>query len=133
VVVDAEALLSKHQVAERVRIAEGSFFDAVPDGGGLYVPKNIIHDWPDDKALEILKTLGGATRKGATVLLVESVIPPHDREFPTKWLDLEILVANAGRERTAAEYQKLLQNTGFRMARVIPTDSPFSLVEARAA
>jgi hypothetical protein len=61
------------------------------------------------------------------------VIPPHQREFPTKWLDLEMLVVNAGRERTAAEYQKLLQKTGFRMTRVIPTASPFSLVEAKAA
>ena len=104
VVAGAEPLLRKHHVADRVNIAEGSFFDAVPDGGDLYVLKNIIHDWPDDKALEILETVRAAARNGATLLLVESVIPPHDREFPTKWLDLEMLVDNAGRERTAAEY-----------------------------
>ena len=49
VVAGAEPLLSKHRVAERVRIVEGSFFDAVPEGADLYVLKNIIHDWPDDK------------------------------------------------------------------------------------
>jgi C-methyltransferase len=73
-----------------------------------------------------------ATREGATVLLVESVIPLHDREFPTKWLDLEMLVDNAGRERTAAEYRNLLQHQGFHMTRVVATVSPFSLVESRA-
>src|SRR6185369_6625001 len=108
----------------------GSFFDAVPDGGDLYVLKNIIHDWPDDKALEILKNVRAATQEGATVLLVESVIPPHDREFSTKWLDLEMLVDNSGRERTAAEYQNIVQDAGFQMTRVVPTASPFSLVEA---
>ncbi|MDT5195294.1 MAG: hypothetical protein QOH20_2048, partial [Mycobacterium sp.] len=59
-------------------------------------------------------------------------IPPHQREFPTKWLDLEMLVVNAGRERTADEYRTLLQDAGFQIARVIPTASPFSLVEAKA-
>jgi C-methyltransferase len=133
VVAGAEPLLRKHHVADRVRIAEGSFFDAVPDDGDMYVLKNIIHDWPDSKALEILKTVRAAAREGATMLLVESVIPSHDRDFPTKWADLEMLVGNAGRERTAAEYRSLLQHTGFHMTRVVPTVSPFSLVEARAA
>ena len=130
VVADAEPLLRKHHIADRVNIVEGSFFDAVPDGGDLYVLKNIIHDWPDDKAFEILKTVRAATHDDARMLLVESVIPPHDRESPTKWLDLEMLVDNAGRERTAAQYQNLLQDAGFQITRVVPTASSFSLVEA---
>jgi O-methyltransferase domain/Dimerisation domain len=133
VVAGAEPLLSKHGVAERVRIVEGSFFDAVPEGGDLYVLKNIIHDWPDDKAQQILKTLRAATHTGTTVLLVECVIPPHDRDFLAKWMDLAMLVDNAGRERTGDEYQNLLQQTGFHMVGVVPTASPFSIVKATAA
>jgi hypothetical protein len=132
VVAGAEPLLRKHRVFDRVNIVGGSFFEAVPEGGDLYVLKNIIHDWSDDKALEILNTVRTAAHEGSTALLVESLIPPHDREFATKWLDLEMLVGNTGRERTAAEYRKLLQDTGFQMTRVVPTASPFSLVEARA-
>jgi hypothetical protein len=41
-----------------------------------------------------------------------------------------MLVDNSGRERTAAEYQNLLQDAGFQMTRVVPTPSPFSLLEA---
>ena len=130
VVAGAQPLLCKHGVAERVRILEGSFFDAVPECGDLYVLKNIIHDWPDDKAQQILKTLRAATRTGTTVVLVECVIPPHDRDFVAKWMDLEMLVANAGRERTGDEYQNLLQQAGFHMTRIVPTPSPFSIVEA---
>ena len=133
VVAGAEPLLSKHRVAERVRIVEGSFFDAVPEGGDLYVLKNIIHDWPDDKAQQILKTLRAATRTGATLLLVECVIPPHDRDSLAKWTDLEMLVVNTGRERTGDEYQNLLQQAGFHMTRIVSTASPFSIVEATAA
>ncbi len=116
-----------------MRVAEGSFFDAVPEGGDLYVLKNIIHDWPDDRAQQILKTVRAAARKGTTALLVECVIPPHDRDFSAKWMDLAMLVDNAGRERTAGEYRNLLQQAGFHMTRIVPTASPFSIVEARAA
>ncbi|MDT5266725.1 MAG: hypothetical protein QOI90_3351 [Mycobacterium sp.] len=133
VVAGAEPVLRKHHVADRVRIADGSFFDSIPDGGDLYVLKNIVHDWPDDRAQQILKTVRAATRDGATLLLVECVIPPHDRDFLAKWMDLEMLVTNTGRERTGDEYQNLLQQTGFHMIRVVPTASPFSIVQARAA
>jgi predicted transcriptional regulator len=133
VVAGAGPLLQKHNVIDRVRVAQGSFFDSVPEGGDLYVMKNIIHDWPDDKAQQILKTVRAATVDGATLLLVECVIPPHDRDFIAKWMDLEMLVVNTGRERTAEEYQKLLQQSGFQMIRTLPTASPVSIVEAKAA
>ena len=80
--------------------------------------------------MEILENVRAATGDGARLILVESVIPPHHRDYSTKWLDLEMLVGNAGRERTADEYRILLQKAGFQMTRVIPTASPFSLVEA---
>jgi hypothetical protein len=48
-------------------------------------------------------------------------------------MDLEMLVENAGRERTGDEYRDLLQQTGFHMTRIVSTASPFSIVEANAA
>jgi hypothetical protein len=66
------------------------------------------------------------------VLLVETVLPGHDREFPGNWIDLEMLVVAAARERTAAEYGSLLSRAGFHMTRVVETVSPFSVVEATA-
>jgi hypothetical protein len=92
--------------------------------------EDIIHDWPDDEAVEILENVRASTGDGARLILVESVIPPHHRDFSTKGLDLEMLVGNAGRERTADEHRILLQKAGFQMTRVILTASPFSLVEA---
>jgi len=65
------------------------------------------------------------------VLLVELVIPDHDRDFAGKWADLEMLLNLAARERTAGEYRNLLSQAGFRMTRVVQTASPLSLVEAR--
>jgi C-methyltransferase len=119
------------KVVDRVRVAEGSFFDSVPEEGDLYVMKNIIHDWPDDSVQQILKAVRGAARRGATLVLVECVIPAHDRDFSAKWMDLGMLVDNTGRERSAEEYRDLLHRMGFHMTRVVPTASLFSIVEAK--
>jgi C-methyltransferase len=133
VVSAAPSLLCKHDVADRMRIEAGSFFDSVPVGGDAYVLKNIMHDWPDEKAVQILRNVRAAAGPRATVLLVELVIPDHDRDFPGKWADLEMLLNLAARERTAAEYRNLLSQAGFRMTRVVQTASPLSVVEARVA
>lgn len=133
VAAGALPLLQKLGVAERVRIEEGSFFEGVPEGADLYVLKNVIHDWPDDKAVAILRNLRAAGGADATVVLVELVIPDHNRDFVGKWADLEMLLGMDGsRERDAQEYGALLSRSEFRMTRVIPTASPFSLVEAKA-
>lgn len=94
--------------------------------------KAIIHDWPDDDALRILRNVRKAAAVGKHVLLVELVMPQHNREFPGNWLDLEMLLALDARERTAAEYGRLLSQAGFRMTRVVPTASPLSIIEAKS-
>jgi hypothetical protein len=65
------------------------------------------------------------------VLIVDSVVPAGNVPHYGKLLDLEMLVLTPrGRERTKAEFISLLRGAGFRLSRVIATDSPFSIVEA---
>lgn len=132
VVADAPELLRKYGVDDRVRIEEGSFFESVPEGGDAYVLKNVIHDWPDEVAVRILKNVRTAARSGARLLLCEFVIPDHDRDFHGKWVDIEMLVVAGARERTADEYGRLFSQAGFRLDRVVDTVSPLSIVEASA-
>jgi DNA-binding transcriptional ArsR family regulator len=132
VVCSASELLCTSDVGQRIYIEAGSFFHSVPSGGDAYVLKNIMHDWPDEEAVQILRNVRVAAGPHATVLLIELVIPDHDRDFPGKWADLEMLLNLAARERTAVEYRKLLKQAGFRMTRVVQTASPLSVVEARA-
>jgi C-methyltransferase len=133
VVVGAPVLLRQRGIEERVRVEEGSFFDKVPAGGDAYILKNVIHDWSDEQAAAILDNVRAAAHDGAAVLLIELVIPEHNRDFLGKWSDLEMLLQVAGRERTEARYRDLLQQSGFRMTRVVQTATPFSVVEATPA
>ncbi|MEE6179350.1 methyltransferase [Mycobacterium sp. 050134] len=132
VVAGAAPRLWGRDVADRVKISEGSFFETVPGGGDLYLLKQVLHDWPDADAIRILENVRSSAPSGATILAVEYVVPEHNRDHPGHWSDLEMLVMQGGRERTAAEYRRLLESAGLRMTRVVPTISPMSLVEARA-
>jgi hypothetical protein len=132
VIAGAAPLLREHHVVERVRLAEGSFFDHVPAGGDAYVLKNIIHDWDDAESTQILRNVRSAAPDGAALLLVETVIPDDEGASIGKWLDMEMLVVNDGRERTESEYRRLFDATGFQMAGVIDTGSRFNIIEARA-
>jgi hypothetical protein len=64
------------------------------------------------------------------LLIVEMVLPPGDTPHPGKILDMVMLVVPGGQERTAAEYEPLLTKAGFRVTRVVPTESAVSIVEA---
>jgi DNA-binding Lrp family transcriptional regulator len=132
VVAGAPELLRKHGAAERVEIVGGSFFDSVPAGGDMYILKNVIHDWPDVEAIAILSKVRETADEGSTLLLAELVLPDHHRGFIGNWIDMEMLIGQAARERTASEYGALLKHSGYQMTRVAPTAGPFSLVEAKA-
>ena len=130
VVETAPSVLHEYNVADRVRIAEGSFFDGVPNGGDAYILKNIVHDWTDEKALQILRNVRTAAGPRTKILLVEMVVREHNRDSPGNWADLEMLLNLGSRERTADEYRELLSQAGFRMTQVVHTASPLSVVEA---
>jgi hypothetical protein len=92
--------------------------------------KHIIHDWDDERAARILKNINAAMSATGKVLIVEVVVPEGNEPHYSKLLDLEMLASPGGVERTAEEYRELLTAAGLRLTRIIPTKSPFSIIEA---
>lgn len=119
--------------AERVEFAAGDFFASVPQGGDAYIMKHIIHDWDDERALAILKNIKQAMKPGGRVLLVEAIIADGNNQDFGKLLDIEMLVSPGGKERTANEYRELFADAGLKLSRIVPTKSPYSVIEAVAA
>lgn len=115
----------------RIDVVAGSFFGEVPPDGDLYLLKQILHDWPDDRCTEILKNVHRAAKPGATLLVVEMLLPDTPQPSPVAFMDLNMLVMLGGRERTAAEMTALLAGNGFRVTRITPIGL-FSLIEATA-
>ncbi len=133
VVREAPALIQARGLADRVTIEPGSFFEGVPTGGDAYLLSHIIHDWSEDQCLTILGHCRSAMQPASRLLLIEMVLPPGNTPHPGKMLDMMMLVGPGGRERTEQEYGALLGKAGFRLTRVVPTQSAVSVVEAVVA
>ena len=129
VVAGAEPVLRAAGVADRCALVGGSFFEAVPDGGDVYLLKAIVHDWDDAQAAAILRICRRAMTPGARLLLIERVLAPGDAPDPAKYADLNMLVMLGGQERTADEFAALYEAAGFRLTRVIPAATGVSLIE----
>ena len=130
VVKDAPSFLRERGIDSRVTIEAGDFFKVVPAGGDAYLLSHVIHDWNEDQCLTILGHCRKAMKPDSRLLLVEMVLPTGDTPHPGKVLDMVMLVLPGGQERTEAEYALLLRKAGFRVTRVVPTESAVSVVEA---
>jgi ubiquinone/menaquinone biosynthesis C-methylase UbiE len=130
VTAGATPLLQSGGVADRCQVVSGDFFESVPVGGDAYLMKHIIHDWDDERAAQILRNCHRAMHPRGKVLIVDAVIPPGNKAHFGKLLDLEMLVLTPrGRERTQAEFRELLKRSGFRLRRVVATETHLSVVE----
>jgi hypothetical protein len=127
---DAARLIDARGLSQRISTAAGSFLDAVPPGGDAYLLSHVIHDWSEPQALAILANCRKVMQPHSKLLIVEMVLPPGDAPHPGKILDMVMLVLPGGRERSEQEYAELLTRAGFQLRRVVPTESPASIVEA---
>ncbi len=132
VIADAPRALAALGIADRVEAVAGDFFQAVPEGD-VYLLKQVLHDWNDDQCVALLRNCARAMRPGGKVVVVEMVVPEDGSPSLAQIMDLNMLVMLPGRERTATEFSALFEAAGLSAAKVTPTHSPFSLVEARRA
>jgi len=106
-----ETVRDETALGDRLSFVEGSFFEEVP-AGDAYVLSAILHDWGDERATAILRTIRAAASARSRLLVIESVIPPGNDPNGAKWLDLLMLVIG-GKERTDPEWRSLLETAGF--------------------
>lgn len=133
VVAGARRRIEAEGIVERCEVVAGDAFTSVPSGGEAYLLKWIIHDWDEERSVAILKNCHRAMVENGKLLLVEAVIPRGNTPSFHKFMDLNMLVMTGGRERNEAEYQALLEAAGFRLTRIIPTQSEMSVIEGARA
>jgi hypothetical protein len=116
-------------VMERCTLASGDMFSSVPAGADAYIMKHIIHDWPDDRCVQLLKACRKGVNPGGRLLVVDCVIQPGNDFSPGKFLDLQMMIFPSGCERTEKQFRDLFAAAGWRLNRIIPTAAPDSVVE----
>jgi hypothetical protein len=113
----------------RCTLVAGDMFASVPAGADAYMMKHIIHDWPDERCIQLLKLCRNAVNPGGRLLVVDCVIQPGNEFSPAKFLDLQMLLFPGGRERTEQEFRDLLAASRWRLNRIVPTAAGEAVVE----
>lgn len=120
-------------VLDRCEIVEGDFFLSVPPGTDAYVLKRVLHDWNDEQCRSILRHCRDSVSENGRVLIIDAVVCEDNEHSLVKGIDLLMLTASDGRERSEQELVSLLASAGLQLLRVIPTPSLLSILESAPA
>ena len=109
----------------------GSFFETVPQGGDLYVLSNVLADWDDERALQLLDNCREAMGSHARLLVIEPMFGERVQERQgASLLDLWMMI-HPGGMRSVEEVRDLIGTAGLDVREVICTSSgAATLVEA---
>ena len=117
---------------DRLQLQGGDFFaDQLPQCDA-YLLMEVIHDWDDDKAAQILSSVRRSAPPGASLLLIEQLMPEGPGPHWVKMLDIHMMALFAARQRSQIEYDKLAQHCGFRPVATTDTPAGISVLEYQA-
>jgi SAM-dependent methyltransferase len=128
---DATRILEAAGVADRCQRLDCDFFGPLPTGGDVYVLRNIIHDWADEKAVTVLRRCCEAAGSTGRVLVVERVVTDNGNLEELTGMDLRMLTLFASRERSLDEFNVLAATAGLELENARPTASAYWLLEYR--
>ncbi|CBN58494.1 MULTISPECIES: methyltransferase [Kamptonema] len=133
VVVDASPVLEVAGVADRCQIVGGSFFDAVPSGGDLYLLSRVLLNWDDSHAITILKSCYQAMTAKDRLMIVDFMLPEGKMSPFIGMGSLTLFVIGGTFMRTKDEFYNLVSSAGFKVTNMIETKGPVSVIEAKPA
>ena len=129
VVAGAREPLLAAGVAARCDTVGGDFFTAVPAGGDAYLLSAILHNWDDERALQILRNCRQAMAGHGKLLVAERIVPEGNAPSEAKLVDIGMLALLGGQQRTEAEFRVLFARAGFELTNVVLTPSGMSVIE----
>ncbi|KAI1818467.1 sterigmatocystin 8-O-methyltransferase [Poronia punctata] len=114
------AVSNKLDLDPAIEVLEYDFFTEQPvKGARAYFFHHILHDWSDEKCLEILAQVKKAMRPGYSKLLIhDMIIPERGASSFHAMLDLAMMVFNGGMERTEKMWKDLLAKAGLELVKV---------------
>ncbi|MBL8827176.1 MAG: hypothetical protein JNM18_09330 [Planctomycetaceae bacterium] len=102
----------------------GSFLESVPAGGDIYLLKHVLHDWDDERAVQILRHTAQAMSSTSPLLVIQGVLNPANGADRLLKLNDLVYSSTSGRVRTLSEFTELFQLAGLRLDQVITTRIP---------
>jgi hypothetical protein len=119
-------------LAGRMTYDAGDFFETVPRHADVYIVKNVLHNWGDERAIALLRVIAGAMPAHARVLIIE---PFKDKGMPGMYAALDALMQMVVSEpgavaRGADELSALAVAAGLQVDSIRPLKSGHSLIDS---
>jgi hypothetical protein len=117
----------------RMSVAPGDFFVTPLPSADAAILMEVLHDWDDAGCAKILSAARRAIGNTGRLLVIEIEMTTGPGPDWPKLLDVVMLAVFGARQRTNAEYDRLLQANGFTVERQISTPAGLTIIEASAA
>ncbi|KAI0124104.1 catechol O-methyltransferase [Xylariales sp. AK1849] len=118
-----------------VRAMAHNMFEAQPvEGAKAYYLRRVLHDYSDDKCVEILKHLIAAAKEDTVILISEMMVPADigESELPIICMDMSMMNMG-GKERSEKQWIKVLHAAGLELKNVWKGFGTDRLLETRLA
>ena len=90
----------------------------------------IMHDWPDESCVTILKNIAAAMRPGYSKVLVNDIVIPDTGATRLQTQsDIAMLALLGSMERSEAQWRRLFEQAGLKVVNIWP-GTPESVIEA---
>lgn len=116
-------------MARRIEFVEHDFFTPQPvKDADVYLLRMILHDWPDEKAVAILKHIAEAMKEGSRIFIMDMVLPAPGSGSPTleaalRQKDLTMRQVLHARERELEDWRTLVTEADARL-RIVAVRQP---------
>ncbi|ROW14848.1 hypothetical protein VPNG_03827 [Cytospora leucostoma] len=106
-------------IPEGIEKVPHDFFQEQPVRGARFCYlRSVLHDWPDDECVAILRRLRAAFGPQSQVLIDDMVLPDAGDPWEAAAIDLTMLASLGSRERTLREWYGLLDRAGLEVLQV---------------
>ncbi|OJJ83933.1 uncharacterized protein ASPGLDRAFT_58335 [Aspergillus glaucus CBS 516.65] len=136
VLQDVPEVIAKAQVDKKITAMSHDFFLPQPvKRSRAYFMHAVLHDWPDDKAKQLLVNTKDAMVKGYSKLFIyDIVLPPTGASISQATMDVEMMSLLSASERTRGAWEKLLTEAGLKIANFWPDPREYEMIiEAEVA
>jgi hypothetical protein len=106
------------RLADRCRYIGGDMFKEVPPAAA-YTLKLILHDWSDEECVRVLANMRRSVIGPGRLFVAEHVVPAPAEPHFAKLFDIHMMCWGTGRERTSAEYARLLATSGWKYTQTL--------------
>lgn len=125
-------IMNRIEGVGNVKLEIGDFFEYIPADGDLYIMKCILHDWNDEKCLDILKRCERIMREDSALLIIEHILPnKFVKDSYSVSSDISMKLLLDGKERTYEDFAGLLEKSGLEVYNKLESNKGYGFIFAK--